>query len=332
MQLLPTHATPPEELPRVIVRRFTFVLALLWFGAACVHVYQGVQQFRMQPPVLETRSLTISWPKPASLFDVISLHCNSSLVVVDSGFSLYAAQRLTQESAVGKFVHVGDTGADAVFCGRDGCDMLLSKGGWGALKLAPLKPPWGSNRSISIVQVSESWLLTTAVIELCMPSPCEVASLAGWDGSKVVIATAQRKGPHDAWEVQSRFAVHPGRGGCLGGAHCLSGASTHGNNYSSVRSLQLSASGRTLTVLHSGNLLDGWDLTSGAQLGRWRLQGNPLAMCHDGHQLVVAIEGIKRGPPSLEVAMLPTGLAEAGCFEHGRESHSLPAPLPALQI
>mmetsp|Transcript_30739 Transcript_30739/g.71457 ORF Transcript_30739/g.71457 Transcript_30739/m.71457 type:complete len:83 (+) Transcript_30739:590-838(+) len=67
-----------------------------------------------------------------------------------------------------------------------------------------------------------------------------------------------------------------------------------------------------LLVLLQGGLLDAWDLEAAALLGRWQLPGQPSAMCHSGHELLLAREGVGRAPV-LGVALLPPTLACAAC-------------------
>lgn len=318
--LMPAHATPPEQLPKVIVRRFTLTMAILWFAAAAVHLATLLSDKgsdALPEQILQGRELSVSWPEPAGLFDVASLHCNGSVVVVDSGFSLYAVQRAA--NSLGPLKEIGETGAQAMFCGPQGCDVLSSSGASheGILQFLPLVPHLDASNASFPLRVPPAWRKIAATSAPCSPAPCEALALAGWDGAQVIVAKARRRTPGEAWQVQSRFAVRPGRGGCArrqrASAPCPSLVSGAREEYRQVQALQLGAGGRSLAVLYGQGLLDGWDLAAGVQVGQWQLASNAIAMCHDDHELLLAHEGGDDGAVVLEAVPLPRGLVEAGC-------------------
>lgn len=303
LPLIPHNATPPEELPRVIVRRFTCGLSLLWILGGCAHLVSATSAVSRRSDLqrLRTRPLSAPWLEAAGTFTVASLHCNDSVLLLGDRFSLRAARRLP-DGRLEAPVWVGSSNADAVLCSANGCEELHSTGPRGGKQLSPLPPPWGSSRAASVLAAPARWQLASMAWLPCAPVPCEAALLAGWDGNKIIVAGAQRQSQADAWHVEARFAVRASSGpGSSRQASCSSRGA--------VRALQLDACGRTLLVLHDGGLLDGWDLVSGVKLGCWSTGGQHTAMCHDGREVVLARQGATG--PLLEVAPLPGELWDA---------------------
>ncbi|CAE8692906.1 unnamed protein product, partial [Polarella glacialis] len=154
-----------------------------------------------------------------------------------------------------------------------------------------------------------------------VPSMCQGGVLAGWDGSRIIVAEMQRGGAAATWQMRSRFTLQPGRGSrARNGRQVLRSGIHAPANYSDVQSLQLSTGGHTLSVLHdSGSLLDAWDLVAGGALERWRVgQGGFNAMCHNEQELLFA-RASEDGTPVLEAALLPPALRAAAldCDESG---------------
>merc|ERR1711920_811832 len=73
--------------------------------------------------------------------------------------------------------------------------------------------------------------------------------------------------------------------------------------YHDVRALQLNENGDMLVLLLKDGLLDGWNLQDGNFLGRYRLDDNYLAICHDGSHALLARRG--RDGPAFASAQLP---------------------------
>ncbi|CAE8604096.1 unnamed protein product [Polarella glacialis] len=128
-------------------------------------------------------------------------------------------------------------------------------------------------------------------------APTEISSEAP-DNSASLEAGAAGIGQGAGWSFEPHLAVRPGLGRCpaaesppVGGSWvgawgwaALQGQTQTGcetaiaglQKYEDVRALHLGSEGRLLLVLLGSGLLDGWDLTSGTLLGRWRLTGSSV--------------------------------------------------------
>mmetsp|Transcript_116161 Transcript_116161/g.290081 ORF Transcript_116161/g.290081 Transcript_116161/m.290081 type:complete len:1093 (-) Transcript_116161:45-3323(-) len=360
LPLMPSSATPPQELPGVIVRRFTCGVALMWLVAAAVNFTECFMAGGKDiiPPTHSGKALNVTWPEPAGLFEVAWMHCNSSHMLVNNRFSVFAAQRFSNDK-VGPFMNVADGGSGTVICDFSGCDLLSLNEDTSVWRLAPLPAALGSSRTPSDLPLPLAWHLTAATWVPCgaaAPSPCDIAvAVAGWDGQDIILAHAvavNTLGGNLTWTVRSRFAVHPGRnagGGRSSHAgghghsdegHRGSGSRRAGGNKAKtatgvsaeVLAMGFGAEGRTLSVLESGGVLEAWDLVSGKWLGQWYLpweQGRidaPHAMCHDGRgNLILAHAPVAAGdPPHLARFELPQEVRhaeqDAGCVQGNQSS------------
>eukprot|EP00401_Gymnodinium_catenatum_P003415 CAMPEP_0117577148 /NCGR_PEP_ID=MMETSP0784-20121206/63241_1 /TAXON_ID=39447 /ORGANISM="" /LENGTH=978 /DNA_ID=CAMNT_0005376577 /DNA_START=37 /DNA_END=2973 /DNA_ORIENTATION=+ len=293
-----TSARAPGWLPRVIVQWFTLGLALLRLAALLLNVVifmTGHDETAAMPKAsLLSRPVLAELPEPSSGFEIAALHCSGPLVLIRSRFMLHSAHR---PASPGHYQVTGlarvDVQAANALCGARGCGTLALLGGNTTMELAQVRSTttFGS-------QPSKTWRFTAAERLPCEPAPCESARLAGWDGEHVIIASAFRDAPTQAWRVKPRFALNPPFG-----------------VYDHVVALQLRAQGHTLMVLSPSGALDGWNLTSGVLLGRWRVNGMPTAMCDSGSDLLIAQRGEEE--PFLEVVDLPLELVERHAGELG---------------
>mmetsp|Transcript_88031 Transcript_88031/g.228370 ORF Transcript_88031/g.228370 Transcript_88031/m.228370 type:complete len:1087 (+) Transcript_88031:91-3351(+) len=307
--LIAASATPPQALPGVIVRRFTIGMGVAWVAAGAVHFLECVMNGGKDivPPTSSSQNVHVIWPEPAGLFQVSWLHCNSSHVLVNNRFSIFAAERLTNDR-VAPFMDVMDAGKGNLMCDPSGCDLLSLDEKVGTWRMASLPTPLGSGRTPSELPLPPAWHHTAVVRVPCAAGMraagivaatqaagaggeatlplCETAAeVAGWDGQDIIVArsTAWRApGGNLTWTVRSRFALRPGRSGSSGGSR--SGRSAGGVKGAKGRATETTATatvevvamgfgpaGRTLTVLESGGVLEAWDLVSGRWLGRWDL-------------------------------------------------------------
>lgn len=139
---------------------------------------------------------------------------------------------------------------------------------------------------------------------LCTLAMCgRLACRVGWNQSCHRYCQAGR--PCRAVENPAPFCYLSTLGRCQSGQHC---STKQPGKPDSVRALQLANGGRTLAVLSATGFLEGWNLTSGLLLGRWRFSGAVSAMCHNGRDLLLCRRG--DGGTVLEVAALPAVLTE----------------------
>lgn len=393
--LIKAWETPPEQLPGVLVRRWSLGVALLWLLSAVLHsVDYGHHKTRIpreplhqhhedhfghgrrlfmgwpsqsltEPLIVENLGSSIAWPEPARLFEVVSMYCAESWVAVDNGFSVFVARR-GPGNAIGRFEEVAETGpsGSSVLCSPDRCD-LLSKGTNGAWAFSPLpfsgtgvaaaaadRQPRGPRPPASPAELPlpDNWRLVAAAWVPCAPSACQKLTLAGWDGSRIVIASAAMVADAagvSAWKVRSRFSLQPSKDPCPGDASATCSAAlapTQGRRgrraaaiasgeYGEVRALQFGPGARTLTVLSANGTVDAWDLHLGSRLGEWRhTQGNedvwsrrrpdmPRAMCHDSagmlfaHAATLGAVASAAPGPRLTATPLPLRLRVAGDWQ-----------------
>merc|ERR1711879_321261 len=99
-----------------------------------------------------------------------------------------------------------------------------------------------------------------------------------------IVSFARRASASEPWRVQPQFALH------LHAAPAV---------YRDVVALEFGNLGRSLLVLSSKGELHGWDLTTGAMLGRWTCGAQAKAMCLSGQDLLVIRQ--REDGPILEV-------------------------------
>lgn len=304
---IPARCKPDNEKPRLLVRRFTEGVVVLWLVGAVVHVYNVLlttQSYDCMPPrtlpergldllmtarapTLSLSQLQVKWPEPSGLFVPSALFCDQSQIFVGNKFTLWAAERNASAShSLGTLERVV---GGANMCGEEIC---VTHDNGGLLGGAPMWGSSGVDEEVDLGSVLPSWRLST-VHPLPCAQPCFSARVAGWDGEEIVVGTVQRAGSGPL-NVTLQLAVRPGHG-CVGN-RCSGVLWSKGrherNSYRDVRGLRVS--GERLTVLlavDSEFVVDGWELAgSGGFLGRWRLgtTGQPVAMCHDSVRLLLA--------------------------------------------
>mmetsp|Transcript_32890 Transcript_32890/g.52323 ORF Transcript_32890/g.52323 Transcript_32890/m.52323 type:complete len:223 (+) Transcript_32890:2-670(+) len=192
----------------------------------------------------------------------------------------------------------------AVHCDHEGCDALTQASHNKSWLLAPLAHPRGSNRNSVVLPGNHTWRKASVMRTPCSDGTCDAIRIAGWDGSKVIVADFQKKSLEDKWKSHRSFFVRPGLGKCRAPPRDCPSRSTQ---YTNVRALQLGTGGRTLMVLLEDGFLDGWDLSEGVLRGRWR-HNSHVAMCHDGDQLFLARQSSEG--PVIDVAPLPSLLED----------------------
>lgn len=273
-QLMPPGALPDAALPRQIVHRFTKATACWWWLAALVHVVKTLHFGTL----LAVDGEEVSPWKGGAFFEVASLDCNSTHLLLSDRFMLYSANRRT--------LGLGELG-----------DAASSEAGTAA-KLAWLRG--FDTRHPPPAQLPESWRVTAVAWQPCEAAAnatCEDAWLAGWDGESVNVATATFDVVAGAWHVRPRFRVNHqlGRHASWFGWREVA--------YDNIVALDLEPHARTLTVLLDDRNVDVWDLSAGAHLGRWALPDKYTAVCSDGADLLLVRQTADR--PVLERARLP---------------------------
>lgn len=331
---MPRRATPPKPLPWLIVQRYTMTLKLMWALGGAVHCFVAITdidaQQRESAPAIHASQLGVAWPAPARLFEVSSLHCNDSFLVVSSRFSLYSAPLGSLAAASLRGIGAGARLAElsevpgalpssAILCAAGSQCRSLTQSDEGAWELASLerRPLLGELLPgvSEEVPVPPAWRLVTAAWAACTPSPCQAGWVAGWDAraAEVVVATLQRQAS-GTWSLRYRFSVRPSLGRCVGSAsECAPFGPVA---YGDVRALSLSSDrGRLTLAILLGNdrvtsdtstYLDAWDLDKGSRLGRWRFASGHTSMCSSGTELFFARPGPEG--PVLETAALPSAL------------------------
>lgn len=332
--MIPDKATPPEALPGVIVWRYTAGALVCWAFATLHHLLESAAvQFdhhwwAEMEHVFETESgdhggesaehsedhesphfrfLQAEWPQPQGLFEVNTLHCDLAAaasaerrIFVGNRFGLHSAQLSAVGAPLYDFEEVSETSVALLWCSGDGgCQTFHQddESSW----LWSLTPLGESNiAGKEHIPVPSSWRLVAASTggAGCHSEPCPTMVLAGWDGTEVIIADAERSvmsGSEASWQFSPRLAVHPevALRPTPSTPMWLRRAVRQVplQNYSDVRALQVGEGGRTLAVLADSNgqtILDGWDLLHGTLVGRWVLHGQYDAMCHDGNEMYLA--------------------------------------------
>lgn len=319
--------TPPDHVAWLVVGRFTKTMIWMWFLGGILHILNAIPDELgwtrdldgdlPQRVAIETahthRRLSAEWPSPSRLFEITQLQCNRSHFVISSPFSVFQASRssknLGNAGKVGSLSKLGDSDIAAVLCSSSGgCHALSQSKNNETWQLASLNPQHGLQmQAPNAVKIPHDWRLLAAAWVPCSP-PCQKAVLAGWDGSRVVIADLTRDVHSEEWNLQPQVALHEGLGSCSNGV--ASRSSSDDGKYHHVRAMHLHAElgCKTLTVMRSsqdgGPVIDRWDLVSGELLGCLQLDDFKYsAMCHDSNDIVFARQGANG--PVLESVALP---------------------------
>jgi len=301
--LMPPGATPDHSLPKRIVTKFTAGTALWWMMAGGIHCARMLIRFSKTPAYLEAEAFDRlgTWqPGQAAFFEVSSLNCNSTHMLLSDRFAHYAAERLPGTGGFGTLAELGEAGVASELAWLRGTGMAS----------ASSPPP---------VRMPASWRTVATAWEPCAAranSSCDKAWLAGWDGTSVAVATAHLDAPSGAWRVRPQFRVHPGLGRHSGTSHANRSLAA----YTDVRALHLSPGGRTLAVLLGSRELDLWDLSAGSRLGRWALSHDYAALCRDGAELLLARQD--DDGPVLELMRLPWASVPRAREDAERQSHA----------
>lgn len=304
------------------LQSFTRAVAVAWVVAFVMHFRHIVLLTTLHETteikhILNTtdeaiRRLSVSWPEPASLLEVTSLHCGQPHLLVGSAYSTYSTQLLPGDEA-SEVMELGKVGVAALLCSMQGCDAIMRTPGNASWSLAPLEHCTGTaTAEPELLPLPRTWRMLAAAWQGCHQPPCDQALLAGWDGDVVAVADLRRAVEPSSrkrarWTLDVRFRLHPGAGLCSASAAVCSTAHVMGR-YSDLRALQLGRRGTSLAVLRGDGILDAWGLNSGALLGQWRLGAEYLAMCHDDVDLHLVRH--ESAGPVVEKARLPMELVE----------------------
>jgi len=304
---MPKDGTPPDDLPCRTVRQFTLGIAGWWVLAG--FMFFGLSLWDLHKPSVRTRAVRrvdAAWPEPAAFFNVRGLTCNTSRILMQGKFAMYSAERYAD--TLGVVTDLGTTHVSSVVVCREGaCDVLSPSGDGSSWRLLPLGHVAGTTVPVDTVrfEIPPTWRAITAAWEPCSAGTCSKMWLAAWDGTDVVLATAQ-PGPGEGpgpglWAVRVHFQVDKRQGRC---PRTPSACDTFTvESYRDVVALQLGDHGRTLVILHgNGTILDGWDLAAGELLRQQRLDTAYSAMCHDEDELMFTRPG--RAGPILEAMPL----------------------------
>merc|ERR1719433_2001985 len=263
----------------MVVRKFTVWTSAWWFVSALLHFATTTQSHpRVSTAVPQVLArLGSSDLDHAAFFEVTSLNCNSSHVLLADHFSWWIAERRPHSAL--KFIDHMDAGIATQLAWTRRQDTN---------KLVPLHVP-------------ESWRLVTAAWEACAGLECDRARLAGWDGASAVVGTAHfDAGPEGSWRVGPEYRVHPGLGHRAAPSRfdkllrrSVMSQSRANLTYHDVIAMHLSPGGQMLTILFrdggsSSLLLDIWNLSEGALIGTWLLDGHRYTgVCHDGERFLL---------------------------------------------
>jgi len=338
-----------EKVPWEVVNRFTITVIWMWLVGGIVHfvhtLWPNLEEYEEdieeehKEMELEmeghARRLTAAWLEPASFFEVTALHCNSSHVSFSSPWALHSAQRLADDVELGPLVESHGLAAHSVMCRESGsCDALvaypggLNFEGSSSWQLESMGYSYSDGDFNQPIEVPQAWRMATGAWLPCGDPRCDAALLAGWDGTRIVVADLRRGLSGGDWTIEPRFAVRPGSGelscrasggGELAGADGAACNESEPGDYGDVQAMQLSVQGacQTLTVLRKG-MLDGWDLHGGRKIGSWRVNSTlQTTMCHDGRHLLLAHPGDEAGPV-VEAMPLPAALANCPSSRRAR--------------
>jgi len=305
-------------LPVRMIKYFTILTIVWWCMAGISHGlligYHKHNEFvdftgsNVLPPLAPKFAL-VQFPAPAKLFKVSALHCSPSGVWVSSEFSTYALLQGKKPNTPGALEQVQDGDVNAVICGTHGCDALSppeeGRSEWLLTSMNRSNGP--APRKVAL---PATWKKVSGAWSECPESAsasCTVAWLAGWDGETVTAATLQMGESSDDWQVHSQYEVDPAVGLCSGG-HAIDCGHTGPRTYDDVSALQMSAGGKSLTVMSGGGVVDVWDLAKGSVTQRLKLGQDYSSMCRSGQTMFLSRQGNK-GPIVTSMAV-PSSLAE----------------------
>mmetsp|Transcript_55855 Transcript_55855/g.86818 ORF Transcript_55855/g.86818 Transcript_55855/m.86818 type:complete len:970 (-) Transcript_55855:191-3100(-) len=303
--------TSSKHLPVKILRLFTKATIGWWLIAGLAHSliisfdgFNRLKDFTGSNNMAPLRKKFIQWPQPHSLFQVSALYCDSSQVLVNSGFSVYSMSEnsnMTREAL--KFVKEGNFGS--VICGAHRCNTLSPPdNGQTSWVLGPLQPVSGGETPVTLPrkwrQVAGAWMDCPASAE----AACAYGKIAGWDGAKVFVASLLRSTLDKGWRAHPEFEVDPAVGLC---ADHPKACDDSRQKYDDVRALHLSESGQVLMVLGRG-FVDVWDLSKGEVAQRLQLDSNFTSMCQSGKDIYLSRED--GSSPIMETTGLPRGIIE----------------------
>lgn len=331
--------TPKKDLARrghdhvawLVLGRFTTTMIWLWLFGGFIHTVNffldvggspidvnGIITQSSPAKILpERRRLVAQWPEPANFFEVTSLHCNASGMVIGTPFAVHSAPRtygLNGSHAIGPLSQIGEFEMKTAWCGPGQSCRALAREAGGSWRLRSLGTAEDRNPSPP-VPLPDSWQIVAAA-----PVPEQqggrAALLSAWDGQRVVIASLTPEASGE-WRLHRRFAVHQPLGNCTeeGAAESPASAEPAPGKEAAVQGLYIDTSSgcETLAVLRSyagDGYVDGWDLISGKHMGCWKitLQSQYAALCHDGANLLLARQSSEG--PVLESTLLPKTFAQ----------------------
>jgi len=299
--LMPRGARAPGWMPRVIVQRFSYSLAVMWITAGISHFLLWCTEpdpshDSTQKPAhgtsLTSRVLKAQWPEPSHLFEISSLHCNNDTVIIGSRFSLHSAHFLHDEL---RLLREADRETALRLCGPGACGSLALLGGNATARLdqpCVKLAKFTSNEAKGCMSPAENWDVVTAWPRPCgandgTASRCQAARLVTWDGNDLVAASAWRSSWQDPWQVQPNFIVQP-----------------QPKRYKDIVALSLGGEGHLLFVLTRAGSLDSWNLTNGSLVGHWMVRAQPASMCLAGHSILISYQ--HAAGPVLETAQMPS--------------------------
>eukprot|EP00930_Biecheleria_cincta_P088629 TRINITY_DN7788_c0_g1_i1.p1 TRINITY_DN7788_c0_g1~~TRINITY_DN7788_c0_g1_i1.p1 ORF type:complete len:381 (+),score=42.19 TRINITY_DN7788_c0_g1_i1:104-1246(+) len=330
-----------EELPWIVVKRFTIFMIVLWvfttmhFGFSHAYNYDRSQEPKpdakagllknvsgttKQPDDLAADKSKLpghslqytartwevvfaEWPPPAGFFEIHDISCNASSVIIGGRFAIYEAGRPTRLS-LKRLTKLWTFGTVCLLCssGQE-CGAFFKEGSrW---NFAPNLQLDEKSTKVFKAPLPTEWLLLDAIRIPSSPKQNESIRIVGWDGALIVVATLRQTPLVSQWHLERHFALHPGLGQSAMKADFRLGSL---ETYEDVRAMHLGNGGQLLMVLLGSGTLDGWDLTTGEHLGRWSVGSGYTAMCHDDRDLMFARHGTKG--PSITLTELPSVLRE----------------------
>lgn len=320
--LFPPDSLPPDQLPGMVVHRFTMFAAFFWFTAGVLQAITCIHGMHRSDILMDMTVVQVEWPAPANLFEPTALHCNATHLTVSNGFATHRSER--DKYRTGKFSKLVDSTASAFVCtGEHGCNQVLvysSNQSRGSIQ-------GFLDESIEIESVAfpQTLLIVSGVHFLnCNEHECESA-MAGWDGSNIIIGKLVKRlgSTHEAsknkgrWKFKAHIAVRPALAKCSK-ASLNSGCEDAANGnprYNDVKAIHISDDGHALLALFGDGFLDAWNLQSGELVGRWKLAASPTGglhslMCMAGSELLVLASSVpgQAGGPELFSATLPNEL------------------------
>jgi len=304
---------PPDDLPMRLIWYFTMGTVVWWCIAGMLHaiiVFSDEEDYyerlagRNATSLIEfdansPQLVNVQWPEPVGLFKVEALHCNDHHLWVSNGFSLFSAEQamsfIQQNETAQTTLSLGvlqeaKEGSDSgMICGVHHCDVL--RRGASQTSQWSLDSLDSQANETTKINIPESWSHVTGLWTGCdgiQGRTCESAWVAGWDGTKVLVANLLRSKTMAEWDAHTRFALDPRIGLCPAGLeHCAHRLSKN-KTYANVRSLRVDESGKSLAVLLDDGVLDVWDLEKGVVRGRLHLGDQYSSMCQSGSHLLLS--------------------------------------------